>query len=131
MDDLTKLVLPAALALFGGVIVFVVGQLLGKFIIDPLHEVKKLLSEIQFSILFHAHALMTPVGDRQAEDRAMESFRRLSLDLHTKVSSVPFYGPWSAVSCGFWPKRGDALAAAKFLMALSNSVHQAERSEKN
>ncbi len=102
MNELTKIVLTASVTVAGGVIIFVMGQLLGKFIIDPLHELKKVLGEIRFALLFHAPAIMTPVGDRAGEDEAAKILRRLSSELHSKVSAVPFYDRWSRMSRAFF-----------------------------
>ena len=131
MDDATKIVVTASLTVSGGVIVLVLGQLLGKFVIDPLHEVKKVLGEIRFALLFHAQAIMTPVGDHESEDKAGEVLRRLASELHSRVGAVPFYDIWSAISKGFFPSKTSALDAAKRLMGLSNSMRQEGRSDKN
>jgi hypothetical protein len=131
VGELTKIVLTASLTVLGGVIVLVLGQLLGKFVIDPLHEVKKILGEIRFALLFHAPAIMTPVGDRAGEDKAAETLRRLSSELHSKVGAVPLYGLWSSMSRGYLPTKANAFDASRHLMGLSNSVHQDGRSDKN
>lgn len=131
MNELTKIVLTASVTVAGGVVIFVMGQLLGKFIIDPLHELKKVLGEIHFALLFHAPAIMTPVGNRISEDEAAKILRRLSSDLHSKIGAVPFYERWSRMSRGFLPEKQNAHLASRLLMGLSNSVHQENRFETN
>lgn len=131
MDDLTKILLTSSLTVLGGVFVFVVGQLLGKFVIDPVQDLKKLLGEIRFALVFHAQAVLTPVGDRAREDEAQKALRKLSCDLRSKVGAIPFYRVWSIVSCGFLPSKESAFKASTQLMGLSNSVHQPDRSDKN
>jgi hypothetical protein len=100
-------------------------------VIEPVQDVKKLLGEIRYALVFHAQAIFTPVGDRAAEDRAAEALRKLSCDLRSKIGSVPFYDNWAWVSKGFLPRRQDAIEAAKELMGLSNSVYEAPRPESN
>lgn len=131
MNELIKIVLTASFTVAGAVVVFVIGQLLGKFVIDPVHELKKVLGEIRFALLFHAPAISTPVGDRASEDEAAKVLRRLSSELHTKVNSIPFYNICSRISHGFLPQKPNVHLASKLLMGLSNSVHQVDRYQKN
>lgn len=131
MDDLTIILLTSSLTVLGGVFVFVVGQLLGKFVIEPVQDLKKLLGEIRFALVFHAQAILTPVGDRAREDEAQKTLRKLSCDLRSKVGAIPFYGVWSTISCGFLPPKENAFKASTQLIGLSNSMHQSDRSDKN
>jgi len=131
VDDLTKILLTSSATALGAVCVFVASQLLGKLVIEPVHDLKKLLGEIRYALVFHAQAILTPVGDRASEDEAAKALRKLSCDLRSKLGAIPFYDFWAAVSRGFLPIRQDAIAASKQLMGLSNSVHQPNRSDKN
>ena len=131
MDDLTKILLTSSATALGAVLVFATSQLLGKLVIEPVHDLKKLLGEIRFALVFHAQAIMTPVGDIAAEDEAAKTLRKLSCELLSKIEAVPLYDFWVAISHGFLPRRQNAVDASKELMGLSNSVHQADRSDKN
>ena len=91
MDDLTKILLTSSLTAIGAVVVFVASQILAKLIIEPIHDLKKALGEIRYALVFHAQAIMTPVGDREREDKASEALRKLACDLRSKVEAVPFY----------------------------------------
>ena len=94
MDDLTKILLTSSLTAIGAILVFVMGQILGKLVIEPIQDLKKTLGEIRYALVFHAQAIMTPVGDREEEDKASEALRRLACDLRSKVGAIPFYGRW-------------------------------------
>ncbi|MES1977219.1 MAG: hypothetical protein V4451_04235 [Pseudomonadota bacterium] len=131
MDDFTKILLTSALTALGAITVFVISQLLGKLVIEPIQEFKKLLGELRYALVFHAPAAVTPVGDRASEDMAAEAFRRLACELLSKLESVPFYDFWSNISAGFLPRRNDVIEVSKCLIGLSNSVHQENRSDKN
>lgn len=131
MDDLTKTLLTSSLTAIGAVFVFVVSQLLGKLVIEPIQEMKKLLGEVRYALVFHAQAIFTPVGDREGEDKASEVLRKLSCDLRSKMGAVPFYDLWARVSQGFLPRKADACEASKELMVLSNSVHSSPRPNGN
>jgi hypothetical protein len=128
MDELTKIVLTSALTIIGGVIVLVIGQLVSKFMIEPTQELKKLLGDIRYSLVFYAREIHTPVeGDKERCDKAAEVLRKHSSDLRSKVAAVPCYNGIARVTFGFIPVRTSALEAAKRLMALSNSVHKPDR----
>lgn len=131
MDDLSKILLTSSATALGAVFVFVASQLLGKLVIEPIQDLKKLLGEIRYALVFHAQAILTPVGNVAAEDEAAKTLRKLACDLRSKVGSVPYYEHWAKCSRGFLPTQKDALEASKLLIGLSNSVHQNQRSEKN
>jgi len=54
MSELEKITWTAAFTIFGGVLVYVIGQLLSKFLIDPTHELKKVIGQVRFNLAFHA-----------------------------------------------------------------------------
>jgi hypothetical protein len=131
MDDLTKILLTSSLTVIGSIAVFVASQLLVKLVIEPIQEMKRVLGEIQHALLLHRQAIFTPVGDRDAENKATEAFLKLACDLRSKLGSVPFYDNWATISRGFLPERKNAFEASKELIGLSNSMFQANRSEIN
>lgn len=131
MDDFTKILLTSALTGLGAIFVFVVSQLLGKLVIEPVQDLKKLLGEIRYALVFYAQAANTPVGDHASEDKAGEAFRKLACDLHSKVGSVPFYDFWVKISRGFLPRRQNVFDASDLLIGLSNSVHDPKRWDRN
>ena len=52
MGDLEKILLTSASTILGGVIVFVIGQLVSKFLIEPIHELRKAVGEVQFYLAY-------------------------------------------------------------------------------
>ena len=131
MSELAKILLTSSLTVLTGVVVFVLSQMLGKLVIEPVQDLKKVLGEVRHALVFHAPAASTPVGDRASEDRAAEVFRRLACDLQSRIGSVPCYDALARRSRGFLPRRQDALEASKILIGLSNSVHDEKRWERN
>ncbi|MGZ3159023.1 MAG: hypothetical protein ACXU7D_02315 [Burkholderiaceae bacterium] len=131
MDDLTKILLTSSLTALGAVFVFVVSQLLGKLVIEPIQDLKKVLGEIRYALVFHAQAISTPVGNFDMEVEAAKVLRKLACELQSKIASVPCYDYWAARAKGFLPTRESAMEASKQLIGLSNSVHQPDRSDKN
>lgn len=111
-----------------GVIIFIGGQILLKFIIEPIQNLRKKLSEIQHAMIFHAPAIHTPVGDIPSEKEASKALRVLACDLRVSIEVIPYYSFWKK----FWkemPERKLGLQAASHLIGLSNSVQKKDRTK--
>jgi hypothetical protein len=125
VNETEKIVLTAASTILGGVLVYVIGQLISKFLIEPTHELKKLIGEIRFNLAYHAPVIHTPLArTHERSDRASEALLKSSCDLLAKVNAIPFYGLISRISPGFLPSKKSIREAAKQLRGLSTNVHQ-------
>jgi hypothetical protein len=121
MSDAEKIIWGA----FGAVAVYIVGQLLSKFFVDPLYELRKTIGEVRFSLSFHAPTINTPIGrSKETSDAASDALRKNSSDLIAKLDAVPFYVVTRILSFGTFPSRKDVEAAAVQLRALSTYVHE-------
>ena len=112
-----------------GVSIFVTGQIIIKFIIDPIHEFRKILGEIKYELIFHAQAIQTPVGAKEKEDEASNVLRKLSCHLLSRTFAIPFYRAISLIMPKFLPPKKNIDDASKWLIGLSNSVHSKDRSD--
>src|SRR5687768_13838110 len=56
MSEELKIILTSSFTILGGIIIFVVGQVVAKFIIEPLYEQSKLIGEIANSLIYYANA---------------------------------------------------------------------------
>lgn len=131
MNDIDKILLTSFLTIFTSVIILVFGQVVIRFIIDPVHDLKKTLGEIDFALAFHAPAIHTPFGKEEPENEAQKALMKLSCDLRAKTGGIPLYRFWSVQFCCSLPSKKNCLAAATHLRGLSNSVHDKDRSKKN
>ncbi len=52
--------LTASITILGGFIVFVLGQIVVKFFIEPIHEQSKTIGEIAYSLIFYANLYSNP-----------------------------------------------------------------------
>ena len=92
MSDLEKILWTSASTIFGGVILFVIGQLLSKFLIEPIQELKKAIGEVRFNLAYYAPIIHTPISrDKERSDKAYDAIMRNSCDLLTKADAIPFY----------------------------------------
>ncbi len=127
LSDTEKIIYTASATVLTGLIVFVLGQFILKFIIEPMQDLKKTIGEIRYSLSFHARPIFTPITKEALSDQAENDLRRLSCTLNSKVETIPCYRFFSAVGCVL-PKK-NILTSASHLMALSNSVHKPDRTE--
>lgn len=125
MSELEKIAWTAAFTIFGGVLVYVIGQLLSKFLIDPTNELKKVIGQVRFDLAFHAPTIHTPIARTQERsDEAYEALLKSSCELLAKVNAIPFYGLVSCISFGFLPAKKCIRDAATQLRGLSTYVHE-------
>lgn len=105
------------------ILVFVVGQLISKFFIEPLHELRKVLGEVRFNLAFHAPTIHTPIGrSNESSDAARQSLMENSCDLIARLQAVPLYPIIRHL--GALPNRRAIEAAAVQLRGLSTYVHE-------
>ncbi|MGH7615414.1 MAG: hypothetical protein ACREMW_15395, partial [Gemmatimonadales bacterium] len=108
----------------GGVIVLVVGQVFIRFLIEPLHEQRKVVGAIADALIYHAHYFADsgrPVVQDLAElNAAADQFRRLASELTAKTITVPGYRllGWVRVMRPY----GRILEARRSLWGLSNAL---------
>jgi hypothetical protein len=121
MSDVEKIIWSA----FGAVAVYLVGQLLSKFFIDPLYELRKTIGDVRFNLSFHSPTINTPIGrSKETSDAARDALRKNSADLIAKLQAVPLYVLARILSLGTVPSRKNIEAAAVQLRALSTYVHE-------
>ncbi len=128
MTELEKIFLTAAVTLG----LYVVGQLLSKFLIEPAYELKKAIGKVRFTLAFHAPVIHTPIArNEERSQKAYEALMKISCDLLAKVEAVPFYCCLSKLSCGFLPPERAVMAAAVDLRGLSTYVHETDSKANN
>ncbi len=121
MTDVEKIVWGA----FGGLTVFVSGQLLAKFFIEPLHVLCKAVGEVRFNLTFHAPTIHTPIGrSKETSDKAWEALMKSSCDLIAALHAIPVYGATRLLAFGVLPCRKAIEDAAVQLRGLSTYVNE-------
>ena len=108
-----------------GVTIYVVGQLLSKFIIEPLHELRKIVGEVRYNLAFHAPTIHTPIGrSNETSEAARQALMDSSCSLVAKLHAVPAYTIIRHLSFGALPNRGNIEIAAIQLRGLSTYVYE-------
>lgn len=125
MTELEKIVVTASFTIIGGVIVYVFGQVLSKFFIDPLHDLRKAVGEVRFILAFHARIIHTPASrSKERSDKAQEALMNSSCELIAKLYALPLYKFTRLLSFGVLPCKKAIEEAARKLRGLSTYMHE-------
>lgn len=109
------------MTIISGVIVFILGQLALKLIIDPIQEFRKILADIAFALIEYANIYSNPgYAGNELEKKASEEFRKLSSRLNAQMYLILCYGCTSKLFR--LPSKDKLLEAASELIGLSNGV---------
>ncbi|MFA6051053.1 MAG: hypothetical protein WC762_00510 [Methylobacter sp.] len=127
MTELEKIFVTSAVTIGGGLFLYVTGQLLSKFFIEPIHELKKAIGEVRFNLAFHAPVIHTPFSrNPERSQKAYEALMKSSCDLLSRVNGIPFYSCFSSLSRGFLPSKQAIVDSARQLRALTTYVHETD-----
>ena len=116
MSELEKVLLTSFLTVFGGIVVYIAGQIVMKFLIEPIHSYKKLIGEIAYSLVFYASA----VSDIPGPNDPKSTLRKQASELMSTTYAIPAYSFWAF--CGLFPKQKNIIKASAYLIGLSNSL---------
>src|SRR6266566_2919468 len=116
MTEVEKIIITSSLTIMGGVVVFVCGQIAVKFFIEPVHELRKLIGEIAYSLNFYANQIY---GNHVKTDEAREVYRKQACQLRGYVHLIVCH---EFISNGLYalPPKRDLEQASSFLIGLSN-----------
>lgn len=130
--------------IISGVAVFLIGEVIVRFFLGPLHKLKEIKGEIASILLFHANNygqqyanLDEIIGSEGGEERVMnekiasakrwnddlsrasDETRAAAAKLISVAEGIPFY--WLLSCLRIVPPKGSILKAKKNLIGLSNS----------
>jgi len=104
-----------------GVLVFVLGQLLLKLVIEPLQELKKEIALTLDSIVFYENISSNPGFNSKEEiDKVSSVLRKHASNLKAKLSIIPFYTFWYMLR--ILPSKENIEIVSSNLIGLSNSL---------
>ena len=118
------------LTILGAIAILVLGQLIIKFIMEPIQEHRKLRGRILSDLIFYANVYNNPGWNpEQRAAEASATLRRHAADLISASFIIPFYRAWAAP----WicVKRENIKLAHKDLIFLSNSTGSSGKSDWN
>ena len=81
--------LTAGLTIIGGVIVYVIGELINQFIIKPVVELKEEIGRVASSLTYYAYIYSNPkTANRETELEASHELRLRASELRAKMNNV-------------------------------------------
>jgi hypothetical protein len=111
------------LTVLSGTLIYVLGQFGLKLVVEPVHELKKTIGAISFSLIERANVIFNPgLSPKDVNDETARELRKLASQLPPHLYLIPRY-PVMARIFGL-PVLAEILAASKAMMGLSNGVHE-------
>jgi len=94
-----------------------------KLIIEPVHEFKKLIADISFSLIELANIYTSPgVTSIESQHAASDTLRKLASRLNSQIYLIPWYDKASKIFK--LPVQKNINKASKHLIGLSNGVFE-------
>lgn len=127
-----------ALTLLVGIAIFVGGQVIAKFLIEPLHEQRRCIGAITDALIFYARFYMNPKSpdskretdeDKELRDEARTVFRQRASELVAKTNAIPLYGLWQHFPRV--PQWTDVIEVWKDLVQLSMGLYNLDHAIEN
>lgn len=122
-----------SLAVVSGVAVFVLGQALLRFVLEPIQRQREVIGEIAGVLVMYANVRDAWRHKTQEEvrlaqhtppDEAHRHLRQLASDLRATLYTVPGYSIWRVLRVV--PHQDDVLRASSGLIGWSNCVHNGD-----
>jgi hypothetical protein len=120
-SSLTLPIITASLTFAGGVILFIISQLLSRFIFDPLSDLRRTMADVAYTLMLHRNLLMNAKSVRTDLLLAAQvEIRPVASRLATFTRAIPFHH-WFAAR-GWVPCRRQISEAVSSLIGVSNAT---------
>lgn len=118
------------LTVITGLTVLVIGQVIIKFILEPIQEQKKIISEISSLLSYYANIYTEPgYAKPKIEWEASQDIRHISTQLNAITNSIPKYNFFQKLNL-VKPKK-DIFKACDDLMGISNNFGKNANADTN
>ncbi len=87
MQEIDKILLTSGTTILGGFLTFVIGQIVVRFIIDPVVSFKETLGEISYLFLSY----QDKITNSHATKETIQEIKKCSGKLLSKKHAIPFY----------------------------------------
>lgn len=125
MTELQSIFLTSGLTIVGGILVFVAGQVISRFFIDPIHEQKQIIGQVADALIYYSEVYQNP-NDKTIERRLIvaNKFRQLATLMESKTHVVAWYGLFTML--GAVRPQGSIEVASKELIRIAQSLQSGE-----
>ena len=123
--------------ILAGVIIYVLGEIIVKIVIDPVQELKRVIADIAFKLIHYSHVFKlsssddsdTATGEKEIAPEKLEQAAdgtKLGFMLNAGFRLVPFFPVARVVF--FLPKEADVIDARNELIEMSEEIFAAPKS---
>jgi hypothetical protein len=124
--------------ILAGVIIYVLGEIMVKIVIDPVQELKRVIADIAFKLIHYSHVFkLSSSDDSEAAtgkkeiapeklEQAADEYRKLASMLNAAYRLVPSY-PFARVVF-FLPREADIIDARNDLIEMAEEIFAAPKS---
>jgi hypothetical protein len=124
--------------ILAGVIIYVLGEIIVKIVIEPVQEFKRVIAEIAFKLIHYSHIFKLASSeersgeaaeqaiDQEKLEQAADEYRKLASMLNAGYHLVPFYA--IARLLFFLPRETDIIEARNSLLEMSEEIFAAPKS---
>jgi hypothetical protein len=125
--NLSTALITASITLFGGVILFVLQQIIDKFFLRPIQKQKEIIERIAIALIHYANIYTNPINygaepwdspHRKRYNEASNYTRELASILKVRSDNIPLYDFWVKIK-GVLPRK-NLIEAHYKLIGLSN-----------
>jgi hypothetical protein len=120
MSDWLRIALTALATIIGGVLVFVVTRIVERVLLDPVHEQRKVIGEIDVALTYWAWAYASPGLPTPDRERAVGEIRLLAGRLVGATNAIWWWPVASALLSAV--RGGSSRQAGKYLIGISNQI---------
>lgn len=112
----------AGVTILGGVLVLVIGQLVVRLFVEPIHEQAKLRGEIYVSLTLYKNVYGgAKLHGEERVHEASHTLRNQASQLRASLWIIRWYRLWQCLS--LVPRRENVIKASTYLIFLSNSMY--------
>ena len=128
MSELEKIFLTSGITIFGGVFVFVVGQIIQKFFIEPIYQLFSHIGIISVDLVYYGQYYANPgMGKEEKLGETSDNIRKDASILKGKVNGIWFYWVWEFLK--IVPCRQNISEAISCLIRISNKIFNGKGTE--
>ncbi len=133
MTDLEKILYTSIGTIIGGIIIYVFGQWISKFIIEPIQEQKRAIGRLIDFLIYYANVYSNPrkiePGDAvpKLSEQAAVDLRKVASELMARTLAIPCYRFLAIIRLTIPKKK--IIIAHRNLIGISNSIFSGDRKE--
>ena len=118
---MSEAILTSMLTIVAGTLIFVIGQLLLRFWIEPVHDLRSHIGRIAHLLIYHADVYChVGMAEKKQARTTVREIRNCASELLARSSMVTWYGFWQRFHVV--PERDKVYLAHGELIGLSNCV---------